>query len=194
MFNFNKPLTDEVAFPSKPGSGQSARTQFMVLFNELKGAVNVLEVSPVLISPTATTPATADNSTKVATTEFVKNQISNKRFVGSFSRVVNSAGNQVITTGFVPKFVKIMTAHSADRTFRSDGSCDGVNQVVLGEFSAPNNVPFTINGNTVALHNGIASFFGAVTFSATDGFTITWTNVGGTITAGNALIKVEAWG
>lgn len=40
MFNFNKPLTDEVAFPSKPGSGQSARAQFMVLFNELKDAVN----------------------------------------------------------------------------------------------------------------------------------------------------------
>ena len=40
MFNFNKPLTDEVAFPSKPGSGQAARAQFMVLFNELKDTVN----------------------------------------------------------------------------------------------------------------------------------------------------------
>lgn len=220
MFNFLKPLTDEAGFPSKPGSGQAARTQFMVLFNELKGAVNVLEVSPVLISPTATTPATADNSTKIATTafvkrqvpttaitpatsdnsttiattEFVKRQVSARRFVGTFTRAANLVGNQVITIGFAPKFVKLMAAHSADRTFRSDGSCDGVSQIVLGEFSAPNNVPFVITGNTVALHNGTSSFFGAVTLSTTDGFTIAWSNGAGTITAGNALIKVEAWG
>ena len=39
---FNKPLTDELAFPAKPGSPQAARTQFMVLFNELKDALNAL--------------------------------------------------------------------------------------------------------------------------------------------------------
>ena len=39
---FNKPLTDELAFPSKPGSGQAARAQFMVLFNELKDAINLV--------------------------------------------------------------------------------------------------------------------------------------------------------
>ena len=39
---FNKPLTDELAFPAKPGSPQAARAQFMVLFNELKDALNAL--------------------------------------------------------------------------------------------------------------------------------------------------------
>ena len=118
----------------------------------------------------------------------------NKRFVGTFSRAANLVGNQVITIGFAPKFVRLMASHSADKTFRSDGSCDGAHQVVLGEFSAPNNAAFTITDNTVALHNGIASFFGSVVLSATDGFTIAWSNGAGTITAGNALIKVEAWG
>ena len=39
---FNKPLTDELAFPAKPGSPQAARAQFMVLFNELKDAINLV--------------------------------------------------------------------------------------------------------------------------------------------------------
>lgn len=52
MFNFFKPLTDETAFPSKPGSGQSARAQFMVLFNELKDALNGVSTQEAWVEPT----------------------------------------------------------------------------------------------------------------------------------------------
>ena len=45
---FNKPLTDELAFPAKPGSSQAARAQFMVLFNELKDAISLL-VTPTTL-------------------------------------------------------------------------------------------------------------------------------------------------
>lgn len=50
MFDFLKPLTDETAFPSKPGSGQAARAQFMVLFNEAKDAINSIFGSGVVVS------------------------------------------------------------------------------------------------------------------------------------------------
>lgn len=154
---------------------------------------NKVDLATVLVGNNASVINTA-NITDTRDQVYAGSNIPNKRFVGTFSRTVNLVGNQTITIGFAPKFIKLMAAHSADRTFRSNGSCDGVSQIVLGEFSAPNNVPFVIIDNTVALHNGVSSFFGSVTLSTTNGFTIAWSNSGAAITAGNAIIKVEAWG
>ena len=97
MFNFNKPLTDETGFPSKPGSGQAARAQFMVLFNELKDAINgVVEnkTAPVFVStvPTGVSPLTVASTTKVANLNADK--LDDKE-ASDFAQILNGAGNKI---------------------------------------------------------------------------------------------------
>lgn len=117
----------------------------------------------------------------------------NKRLAGTFVRSANVGGTQAVPLGFTPSFVTIVAIHSADKTFKSDGSCDGTNQVALGEYSTPNNTSFSNLGQTIALNNGASLFYGIVTFVPL-GFSIEWYNTGGNILIGNIILKIEAWG
>jgi len=163
---FTALMTDHTAFPTDPGSEDAFRSQHQRLHSEARDYINAQEL---IIAP----------------------QLNKK--VMSLSKATNISGDQIITTGFLPKLIRIVAVHNLNYRYGSEGTwtaADGTVTVLRfrDDTTATVAIDYMVN-----MHTGAASFWALVNTVNATGFTLTWGNTG-TIDNGICKFKVEAFG